>query len=108
MNPRVRQFRAAENYRLVLTFTNGEVRVFDAKPYLSFPVFRPPASSSGTMSMSLPASEGTMKAEKAWLRDSAAPRVRDRAKTLSCRSQVSTQNGKVDCETALNQKAQAK
>jgi hypothetical protein len=41
MNPRVRQLRAAEDFRLVLTFTNGEVRVFDVKPYLSFPVFRP-------------------------------------------------------------------
>jgi len=40
MNPRVKDVRPEENYRLVITFTNREVRVFDMKPYLSRGVFR--------------------------------------------------------------------
>ncbi len=30
MNPRVKQVRANDDYTLVLTFVNGEVRLFDA------------------------------------------------------------------------------
>ena len=40
MNPRVKHVKAEENYRLKLTFENGEVRVFDLRPYLSIGVFR--------------------------------------------------------------------
>ena len=40
MNPRVKQVKTEESYRLRLTFENGEVRVFDMKPYLSIGVFR--------------------------------------------------------------------
>jgi hypothetical protein len=29
-----------ENYTLLLTFTNGEQRYFDVKPYLNFGVFK--------------------------------------------------------------------
>ncbi|MBS4099461.1 MAG: DUF2442 domain-containing protein [Sulfuricella sp.] len=41
MNPRVATVVALENHKLMLTFTNGEVRVFDVAPYLDAPVFQP-------------------------------------------------------------------
>jgi hypothetical protein len=40
MNPRVREVKPDLDYTLTLTFTNGEVRVFDVKPYLDKGVFR--------------------------------------------------------------------
>ena len=40
MNPRVRSVKTLPDYRLRLTFTNGEVRVFDMRPYLGIGVFR--------------------------------------------------------------------
>ena len=40
MNPRVKAVRPAPEYTLILTFTNGEVRCFDAKPYLDVGFFR--------------------------------------------------------------------
>ena len=40
MNPRVVRVLAAEDFTLVLTFTNGETRRFDVKPYLAHGVFR--------------------------------------------------------------------
>lgn len=40
MNPKVKELVVLPDYRLELTFTNGERRVFDAKPYLGYPVFR--------------------------------------------------------------------
>ena len=39
MNPRVVRVRANDGYTLVLTFTNGETRLFDMKPYLNHGVF---------------------------------------------------------------------
>ena len=39
MNPRVREVKPAANYTLVITFNNGEKRVFDVKPYLSKGIF---------------------------------------------------------------------
>jgi hypothetical protein len=41
MNPKVSAVRVLDNYRLELTFANGECRVFDANPYLEFEVFKP-------------------------------------------------------------------
>ncbi len=41
LNPRVKAVRAQPDYTLRLTFTNGEVRIFDVKPYLSKGIFRP-------------------------------------------------------------------
>jgi hypothetical protein len=41
MNPKVKEVRAMADYRLELTFVNGERRVFDASPYLQYPVFQP-------------------------------------------------------------------
>ncbi len=40
MNPRVTDVHPNADYTLTLTFANGEVRVFDVKPYLSAGIFR--------------------------------------------------------------------
>jgi len=40
MNPYVKSVKPQEDYCLLLTFENGEKRVFDLKPYLEKPVFR--------------------------------------------------------------------
>ena len=40
MNPRVKTVKANPDYTLTLTFTNGEVKVFDVKPYLDKGIFR--------------------------------------------------------------------
>ena len=40
MNPRVKAVKPKPDYTLKLTFTNGEVRVFDVKPYLTTGIFR--------------------------------------------------------------------
>jgi hypothetical protein len=34
MNPRVTNVKPAENYTLKITFSSGETRLFDVKPYL--------------------------------------------------------------------------
>ncbi len=39
MNPRVRDVIAREDYRLEITFTNDEVRIFDCSHLLGFGVF---------------------------------------------------------------------
>lgn len=40
MNPRVKDVRATEDYRLELVFTNGETGVYDCRPLLDFGVFQ--------------------------------------------------------------------
>ena len=40
MNPYVKSVKPQEDYRLLLTFDNGEKRVFDLKPYFEKPVFK--------------------------------------------------------------------
>jgi hypothetical protein len=40
MNPYVKSVIPQDDYCLLLTFENGEKRVFDLKPYLEKPVFR--------------------------------------------------------------------
>ena len=40
MNPRVKEVRATQDYRLELTFTNGETGVYDCRPLLDFGVFQ--------------------------------------------------------------------
>jgi hypothetical protein len=40
MNPRVKSLVAMDDYRLEITFTNGEVGVFDCSHLLDFGVFR--------------------------------------------------------------------
>ena len=41
MNPRVTAVTARDDYALLLTFANGEIRHFDMKPYLGYPAFKP-------------------------------------------------------------------
>ena len=41
MNPRVKDVKPQTDYRLLLTFTNGEVKLFDMKPYLDYNMFKP-------------------------------------------------------------------
>jgi hypothetical protein len=40
MNPYVKSVKPQEDYCLLLTFENGEKRVFDLRPYLEKPVFK--------------------------------------------------------------------
>jgi len=40
MNPRVQQVIAQDNYTLLLTFTDGQVRYFDMRPYLHYTAFQ--------------------------------------------------------------------
>ncbi len=40
MNPRVTNVKPEQNFTLVLTFTNGEVKSFDVKPYLEIGLFK--------------------------------------------------------------------
>ena len=40
MNPRVVAVQPYADYTLVLTFVNGEVKVFDVRPYLNIGIFR--------------------------------------------------------------------
>lgn len=40
MNPYISTVLPLENHELLLTFTNGEQRVFDTKPYLDKGVFK--------------------------------------------------------------------
>lgn len=39
MNPRVKYVKPHSNYTIILTFTNGEVKLFDMKPYLDKGIF---------------------------------------------------------------------
>ena len=40
LGPRVLDVKPMDDYKLLLTFTNGERRLFDAKPLLKMPVFK--------------------------------------------------------------------
>ena len=40
MNPRVEAVKPNPDYTITLKFTNGEVRIFDVKPYLDKGIFR--------------------------------------------------------------------
>lgn len=40
MNPRVTDVEPAQDYHLLVTFENGEKRLFDVRPYLDRGVFR--------------------------------------------------------------------
>lgn len=39
MNPRVRLVKPDQDYTLIITFNNGEIKRFDVKPYLAFGIF---------------------------------------------------------------------
>ena len=40
MNPRVSDVKPCNNFTLLITFNNGEVKSFDVKPYLEIGVFK--------------------------------------------------------------------
>ena len=40
MNPRITSVKPNPDHTLTLTFTNGEVKTFDVKPYLDMGIFR--------------------------------------------------------------------
>jgi len=40
MNPRVKDVSPLSDYKLIITFDNGEVKIFDMKPYLSKGIFK--------------------------------------------------------------------
>ena len=39
MNPRVRDVKPNNDFTLTITFNNGEVKIFDVKPYLNTGIF---------------------------------------------------------------------
>jgi hypothetical protein len=40
MNPRVIDVEPSNDYTIIIYFNNGEIRLFDVKPYLDFPFFQ--------------------------------------------------------------------
>jgi hypothetical protein len=40
MNPRVKKLKPLSNYRLQLTFSNGESAIYDCRPLLNFGIFQ--------------------------------------------------------------------
>ena len=40
-SPDIKEVKTLENYKLLLTFANGEKKIFDVQPYLHYPVFKP-------------------------------------------------------------------
>ncbi len=46
MNPRITSVQYQSPYKLILTFTNNEVKEFDLTPYLHYPVYQPLADES--------------------------------------------------------------
>lgn len=40
MNPRVVNVEPVQNFMLLITFSNGEVKYFDVKPYLGIGIFK--------------------------------------------------------------------
>ena len=40
MYPRVKDVQPTDNYKLLLTFTNNEVKIFDVEPYLEKGFFK--------------------------------------------------------------------
>jgi len=40
MNPRVTHVKPVQNFMLLITFSNGEVKSFDVKPYLGIGIFK--------------------------------------------------------------------
>lgn len=39
MNPRVKSVKPRDNYQLEITFSNGEIGIYDCRPLLDFGVF---------------------------------------------------------------------
>jgi hypothetical protein len=40
MNPRIENVACEGKNNLILTFKNGEVKIFDVRPYLKYPVYK--------------------------------------------------------------------
>lgn len=40
MNPRIKAVKPKNDYTLILTFTNDDVKIFDLKPYLDIGIFK--------------------------------------------------------------------
>jgi len=40
MYPRVKDVKPTDDYKLILTFTNGEIKMFDVSPYLEKGFFK--------------------------------------------------------------------
>jgi hypothetical protein len=40
MNPRVKEVNVLDDYRLLLTFSNNEKKIFNVKPYLTIGIFK--------------------------------------------------------------------
>ena len=40
MNPRPKSVKALENYKIQITFENEEIKTFDCKPLLNYPVYK--------------------------------------------------------------------
>jgi len=40
-SPDIKKVEVSNDYKLLLTFANGEIKLFDIKPYLKYPVFKP-------------------------------------------------------------------
>jgi hypothetical protein len=40
MNPRVEDVKPNPDFTILITFTNGEIKIFDMKPYLEIGIFR--------------------------------------------------------------------
>ena len=40
MNPRIKKVKANDDFTLLLEFTNNEIKLFNAKPYLQKGIFR--------------------------------------------------------------------
>ena len=40
MNPRVINVKPEQNFKLLITFNNGEMKSFDVKPYLEIGIFK--------------------------------------------------------------------
>jgi hypothetical protein len=41
MNPRIKEVKYESPYKLVLTFSNNEIKEFDFSSYLNYPVYEP-------------------------------------------------------------------
>lgn len=41
MNPKVKHIKPFDNFTMEIEFLNGEIKLFDFKPYLQFPIYNP-------------------------------------------------------------------
>lgn len=40
-SPNIKEAKTMNDYQLLITFVNGEIKTFDLKPYLKYTVFKP-------------------------------------------------------------------